>query len=75
MGLGGSVLGCLLGWLFLVAWRGMARNPDGTLLFSIDIEPSLFALAAAGATVIGTLAAVVPSRRAAKLDPVEAIRG
>ena len=75
MGLGGSVLGCLLGWLFLVAWRGMARNPDGTLLFSIDIEPSLCALAAAGATVIGTLAAVVPSRRAARLDPVEAIRG
>lgn len=75
MGLGGSVLGCTLGWLFLMGWRGMARNPDGTVLFPIDIEPSLFAIAAAGATLVGTLAAVIPSRRAARLDPVEAIRG
>lgn len=75
MGLGGSLLGCTMGWLFLMGWRGMARNPDGTVLFPIDIEPSLFAIAAAGATLVGTLAAVIPSRRAARLDPVEAIRG
>ncbi|MFM9970423.1 MAG: ABC transporter permease [Burkholderiales bacterium] len=75
MGLGGSILGCLLGWIFLMAWRGLAKNPDGSLLFPIEIEPSLFALAAVGATLVGILAAVVPSRRAARLDPVEAIRG
>ena len=39
------------------------------------IEPSLFALACAGSTLVGVLAAVVPARRAAQLDPAVAIRG
>ena len=58
-----------------MGWRGLARNPDGTLLFPIEIGLPLFFMAAIGATIVGTLAAVVPSRRAARLDPVEAIRG
>ena len=64
-------------------WRGAscccgaacASNPDGTPMFVVVIEPSLFALACAGATLVGMLAAVVPARRAARLDPVVAIRG
>jgi lipoprotein-releasing system permease protein len=44
-------------------------------MFVVVIEPSLFAIAWAGATLVGILAAVVPARRAAKLDPVVAIRG
>ena len=75
MGLVGSLLGSALGWAFLAVWRGAAKNPDGTPLFVIEIEPSLFILAAAGATLVGTLAAAIPARRAAKLDPVVAIRG
>ena len=75
MGLVGSLIGSGIGWAFLLAWRGMARNPDGTPLFIIVVEPQLFMLAAAGATLVGTLAAVVPARRAAKLDPAVAIRG
>jgi lipoprotein-releasing system permease protein len=39
------------------------------------IEPSLFAYACAAATLVGILAAVVPARRAAALDPAVAIRG
>jgi lipoprotein-releasing system permease protein len=75
MGLVGSLFGSTLGWAFLAAWRGMAKNPDGTPIFVIEVEPSLFVLAAAGATLVGTLAAVIPARRAAKLDPAVAIRG
>ncbi len=75
MGLSGSLLGSLLGWGFLMLWRGWARNADGTPMFIIVIEPALFVLAAAGATLVGILAAVVPARRAARLDPAVAIRG
>jgi lipoprotein-releasing system permease protein len=75
MGLVGALLGSLLAWGFLVLWRGVARNPDGTPLFVVVIEPWLFALACAGATLVGVLAAVIPARRAAQLDPAVAIRG
>jgi lipoprotein-releasing system permease protein len=75
MGLAGSLFGSLLAWGFLLVWRGVATNPDGTPMFIVVIEPSLFAIAAAGATLVGILAAVVPARRAAQLDPVVAIRG
>lgn len=75
MGLSGSLLGSLLGWSFLMLWRGWARNPDGSPMFIIVIEPTLFVLAAGGATLVGILAAIVPARRAAKLDPAVAIRG
>jgi lipoprotein-releasing system permease protein len=75
MGLVGALLGSLLAWGFLVLWRGVARNPDGTPLFVVVIEPWLFALACAGAALVGVLAAVIPARRAAQLDPAVAIRG
>ena len=75
MGLAGSLFGCALGWAFLAVWRGVAVNADGTPLFIIEIEPELFLFAAVGATLVGVLAAMVPARRAARLDPAVAIRG
>ena len=75
MGLTGALFGSLLAWGFLLLWRGVAKNPDGTPMFIVVIEPSLFAIACAGATLVGILAAVVPARRAARLDPAVAIRG
>ena len=75
MGLTGSLFGSLLAWAFLLLWRGVAKNPDGTAMFVVVIEPSLFLLACAGATLVGILSAIVPARRAAQLDPVVAIRG
>jgi len=75
MGLGGSVVGSALGWLFLALWTQVARNPDGTVMFTITLDPMLFVAAAAGATLVGTLAAVFPARTAARLDPAVAIRG
>ena len=75
MGLVGALAGSLLAWGFLLLWRGVAKNPDGTPMFIVVIEPSLFAIACAGATFVGILAAAIPARRAARLDPVVAIRG
>ena len=75
MGLGGSVIGSALGNVFLDFWRGIARNPDGTAMFAVSFEPVLFVYAAAGATLLGMLAAIAPARRAAYLDPAIAIRG
>jgi lipoprotein-releasing system permease protein len=74
MGLAGSLFGSLLAWVFLLLWRGIATNPDGTPLFIVVIEPALFAVAAAAATSVGLAAATFPARRAARLDPVAAIR-
>jgi lipoprotein-releasing system permease protein len=75
MGLVGALFGSLLAWVFLLLWRRVATNPDGTPLFIVVIEPSLFAISCAAATLMGILAAVVPARRAAQLDPAVAIRG
>jgi lipoprotein-releasing system permease protein len=75
MGLAGSLSGSLLGLAFLDFWRGVARNADGTPMFVVTFEPMLFVYAAAGATLIGTLAAMIPAQRAARLDPAVAIRG
>lgn len=68
-GLLGSVLGSVVSyglvWIF---------NTFGPGLFYIPLSIELVILALLLATLTGVLAAAVPSRRAAALDPVEAIR-
>jgi len=71
----GSLLGSLLAALFLALWRSLAVNADGTPMFMIEVPGSLVLIAAVGATLVGVLAALMPARRAASLDPVVAIRG
>ena len=75
MGLFGSLLGSVAGWAFLMSWRAIAINADGTPMFLIEFDSLLFVWAALGATLVGTLAAVFPARTAARLDPAVAIRG
>ncbi len=75
VGFFGSLLGSALAWSFLMMWQLLARNPDGTPMFVIGVEPGLVALAAGGASLVGILSALLPARRAAQLDPVVAIRG
>ena len=75
LGLLGSLLGSLMGWAFLAAWRGYAKNDEGVPFFVLDAPPMLFIYVAVGATLVGTLSALFPAQRAARLDPAVAIRG
>eukprot|EP01034_Spumella_vulgaris_P013618 gene13618-17383_t len=51
------------------------ERSDGTPLFPLSFDPMLYLVALLVATVTGLLAAYAPARRAARLDPVVAIRG
>jgi lipoprotein-releasing system permease protein len=75
LGLVGSLLGSLLALGLMSAWRAVAKNPDGTPMFLITVDSQLFVWAALIATLTGLIAAVTPALRAAKLEPVVAIRG
>ena len=75
LGLLGSLFGSLMGWLFLIAWRGFAVNDEGVPFFELNAGFNLYLIVAAGATVVGTLSALFPAQRAARLDPAIAIRG
>jgi lipoprotein-releasing system permease protein len=75
LGLAGSIVGSMIGMAALVLWQRYARNADGTPLFALAIEPALLVAALLLATVTGLVAAFAPALRAARLDPVVAIRG
>ena len=75
VGLLGSLFGSAMATGLLIAWRYVAKNPDGTPLFAIAIDPKLYAWAALVATLTGLVAAMTPALRASRLEPVEAIRG
>jgi lipoprotein-releasing system permease protein len=70
----GSVVGLALAVGMIQAFMYFVRGLDGLPLFVIDL-PAMLALQVAGiATACGILAAVMPARRAALLDPAQAIR-
>ena len=75
LALAGSVAGSALGIGVLVLWQRSVRSADGTPLFALVLEPSLFIEALSLATLTGLIAALAPALRAARLDPVVAIRG
>ncbi|QOY64013.1 ABC transporter permease [Lysobacter sp. H21R4] len=68
-GLLGSLLGGISGVGLVVAF-----NNFGPRLFYIPVNPWLLVAATALATLTGVIAAAIPARRAARLDPVVAIR-
>jgi lipoprotein-releasing system permease protein len=75
LGFVGSLFGAAMGAFALVYWHSVARQADGSELFPLILERRLFVLTALLATATGLLAATAPALRAAKLDPVVAIRG
>ena len=70
----GSALGVLLAVVLIWAFTHFVRGSDGLPLFNITLAPVLALQVAAIATLCGVLAAVAPARRAAQLDPAQAIR-
>jgi lipoprotein-releasing system permease protein len=75
LGFLGSLIGAAAGGLAIVYWHSYLRQADGSELFPLILEPSLFSNAVLLASLTGVAAAAVPALRAAKLDPVVAIRG
>ncbi len=69
LGFFGSAVGALLG--YVLAWVFNAFGPG---LFYIPVPSALVPAAMGLATITGIVASAVPARRAARLDPVVAIR-
>jgi lipoprotein-releasing system permease protein len=75
IGLVGSIAGSAVGAGFVVMWRLFARNADGSEFFAISLPASLFLATGLIATLTGVLTAILPAIGAARLNPVDAIRG
>ena len=70
----GSALGVVLALGLIWAFTAFVRGSDGLPLFNISLSAALALRIAAIATLCGVLAAIAPARRAARLDPAQAIR-
>lgn len=74
LGLGGALAGSALGFAGLTVWMRLTRADDGSSLFTLELSAGLFGWTLGLATLTGLVAAVVPALRAARLDPVVAIK-
>ncbi len=74
LGLSGSFIGSAMGAGFALFFARLAVDPSGAPRFPITLTAELFGGATLLATGVGLLAAVIPARRAASMDPAAAIR-
>ena len=74
IGVASATLGSVGGTGLMVLGSRLLRSPDGSAFLTVRWAPELYIGAIAVAIVCGVLAAIVPARRAAGLDPAQAIR-
>jgi lipoprotein-releasing system permease protein len=74
LGLGGAAVGIGIGTVLALVFAGIAQNPDGSPTFPVALTPALFGRALLTAVGVGIASAVLPARRAARMDPADAIR-
>jgi lipoprotein-releasing system permease protein len=74
VGAAGSVLGVGLAFAMIKAFTTFVRGADGLPLFAISLQPEQALQVAGVAIACGVLAAIAPARRAARMDPAQAIR-
>jgi lipoprotein-releasing system permease protein len=74
VGVIGSAIGAGAGAALGAVFAGLARNADGSPTFPIAVSAALVLRSGAIALVTGVLAAALPARSAARLDPAVAIR-
>jgi lipoprotein-releasing system permease protein len=70
----GSALGLALAVVLIALFTTFVRGTDGQPLFAITLPWATGLGVALTASVCGVLAAIAPARRAAALDPAQAIR-
>ncbi|MGH8616549.1 MAG: ABC transporter permease [Burkholderiales bacterium] len=74
IGAAGAVLGCVCGYGLTALMSRVVRADDGAALFQVHLTPALYGYTLVVAVALGLAAAVMPARRAARLDPAQAIR-
>ncbi|HSR14510.1 MAG TPA: ABC transporter permease [Gemmatimonadales bacterium] len=74
VGLVGSAGGVMTGIGLSLFFASLATNPDGSATFPVALTWQLYLRATAVATIVGVVAAWLPARRAARLDPADVIR-
>ncbi len=70
----GSLLGVLLAAGLIAGFTAFVKGSDGLPLFAITLPPAMALQIVLITSVAGVLAAVAPARRAAHMDPAQAIR-
>jgi len=74
LGTAGSLIGIAIGTTLALFFAGLVRNPDGSPTFPVDLNLWLYARSVAVALTVGVLSAILPARRAARMDPATVIR-
>ena len=74
LGILGGLFGVLIGFGLAYSFTVFARNPDGTPVVALFLDPAFFALSFGIAVVASSLASLIPARKSARLDPIEVIR-
>ena len=74
VGLSGALLGTALGLALVGIFSQVLRSASGAALFALEFNFDLTLVVMAASTLLGVVAAALPARNAARLDPAQAIR-